>query len=420
MAHSQRQLYTIATFGTDRMGGKLVLHSGCFGCGKTYSLVEGFGLYCYNLKRYGIKGLNFVLLGKTQSAVKKNMCNVLSKLFGDDFRYDNSKRTGIVKDATLFGQNLYIIGLADSSSESKFRGISDITGILHDEAVLCTREQFDYILGRLRGETFKDMPEGYLQQWYIGSTNPDVPNHFLLQYVNNGILKMIKWYKRDAKWDGAEEYYERLKQLYKDIPSFYNRYVKGEWTSSDRMVYPMFNYKLHTLDNEDVVINYSKVKSNIIAIDYGSDHPTAIVVISKNWNGIYLVGSEYKLTNTAPSDIVHKVQQIIDYIRNSGGYVDSIYVDPSAKALKDEMTKNNIHYKNALNSHADGIGCIRTQLVLGKLMIMSNCENLISEMYSYTYRDVSSGKDEVNKIGDDFVDALRYGVYSDYVEDSNR
>ena len=51
--------------------GKMVVHSGCFGCGKTYSLVEGFGIYCYRLKELGITGLNFVLLGRTQSAVKK-------------------------------------------------------------------------------------------------------------------------------------------------------------------------------------------------------------------------------------------------------------------------------------------------------------------------------------------------------------
>ena len=143
--HSQRQLYTIKTFGRQSMG-QFVLHSGCCGCGKTYSLVEAFGLYCLELKKQGIEGLTFVLLGKTQQAVKKNMCNVLSKLFGSDFRYDSSKASGTVKDAVLFGQNIYIIGLNDNSSESKFRGISDIMGILHDEAVLCTQEQFDYIM----------------------------------------------------------------------------------------------------------------------------------------------------------------------------------------------------------------------------------------------------------------------------------
>ena len=68
-----------------------------------------------------------------------------------------------------------------------------------------------------------------------------------------------------------------------------------------------------------------------------------------------------------------------------------------------------------MNSHIDGIGCIQTNLSLDKLFILDNCEYLISEMYSYRYKDTTNGKDEVIKVGDDFVDALRYGVYTDTV-----
>ena len=118
-------------------------------------MVEAFGLYCYEFMEQVIIGLSFVLLGKTQQAVKKNMCNVLSNLFGENFKYDSSKKDGKIKDAVLFGQYIYIIGLNDASSESKFRGISDIMGILHDEAVLCTQDQFNYIIGRLRGQNDK-------------------------------------------------------------------------------------------------------------------------------------------------------------------------------------------------------------------------------------------------------------------------
>lgn len=412
--HSQRQLYTIATFGKKEMG-QFVLHSGCFGCGKTYSLVEAFGLYCLELKKQGIEGLTFVLLGKTQQAVKKNMCNVLSKLFGSDFRYDSSKSSGIVKDAVLFGQNIYIIGLNDNSSESKFRGISDIMGILHDEAVLCTQEQFDYIMGRLRGEINNKLPDGYIQQWYVGSTNPDTPNHFLLDYANRGIIKLVKWYMRDACWQGAKEYYDRLKLMYKDNPAFFARYLQGKWTSADRMVYCMFNPKVHILSSSDIVLDYKSFKRNFIAVDYGGDHPTAILLISVNHQGIYIVSKEWKLRNTAPSDIVKKIAEVIDYIEEQGSYCSAVYVDPSAKGLKDELIKNNIEHNNAMNSHIDGIGCIQTNLSLGKLFILDNCEYLISEMYSYRYKDTTNGKDEVIKVGDDFVDALRYGVYTDTV-----
>jgi phage terminase large subunit len=68
-----------------------------------------------------------------------------------------------------------------------------------------------------------------------------------------------------------------------------------------------------------------------------------------------------------------------------------------------------------MNSHADGIGCVRNMLALDQLFIFSNCENLIDEMYACSFKDNNSGKDEVIKLGDDFCDALRYGVYTDSV-----
>lgn len=414
MGYSKKQLQVIKTFGKTGSP-KFSLHSGPFGCGKTYSLVVAFGLYCLQLKNLGITGLNFVLLGKTQQTVKKNMCNVLSKVYGSDFKYDSSMKSGVIKDAMLFGQNLYIIGLNDTSSETKFRGISDIMGILHDEAVLCTQEQFDYIMGRLRGEKNQNIPAEFIQQWYIGSTNPDAPTHFLLEYVEKGILAMIKWYMEDAAWDGCEEYYEREKLLYKDNPSFYARYLLGEWTSADRMIYPMFNPKRHIVNEADVDLDYKSFRRNFISIDYGSDHPTAVLLGSVNWQGIYILSKEYKFRGTAPSDIVRHVGMMVQFLNDCNSCCSAIYVDPSAVAIKDELKKQGFGYFNALNDHAAGIGFIQSLMSTDRIIILSCCENLIGEIYGYKFKDNNNGKDEVVKIDDDFCDSMRYGCYTDSV-----
>lgn len=414
MSYSNKQLRVIRDFGTDK-NKRFVLHSGPFGCGKTYSLVVAFGLYCLKLSQAGVRGLNFVLLGKTQQSVKKNMCNVLAKLFGADFRYDGSKKDGVVKDATLFGQVLYIIGLNDTSSETKFRGISDIMGILHDEAVLCSQDQFDYIMGRLRGEHNNLVPDQFVQQWYVGSTNPDAPTHFLLDYIKKNILRVEQWSIEDAAWDGCEEYYRRLKLLYKDNPSFYARYLLGKWVAADRMVYSMFNPKKHVVDSNETYIEYKNMRRNFISIDYGSDHPTAVLLISINHQGIYIISKEYKFRNTAPSDIVQHVGLMVQFLIDSGSYCSSIYVDPSAVAIKDELVKHKLDYRNALNEHQAGIGFIQTLMALGRLLILDCCENLIGEIYTYKYKDNNSGKDEVVKLDDDFCDSMRYGCYTDSV-----
>jgi PBSX family phage terminase large subunit len=392
---------------------KMCMHVGCMGCGKTYGAVEGFGLYCAKLKSLGIVGLNFVLLGRTQSTVKKNMCNVLSKLYGVDFKYDGSRVNGIVKDATLFGQNLFIIGFNDSSSESKFRGLSDIMGILHDEAVFCTKEQFDLIMSRLRGEIDVELPDGYVKNWYIGSTNPDAPTHFILDYINKGIIKLIQWYAKDACWDGFTSYFERQKRLNRGNKAGWERYIQGKWSASDNMVYPMFYYKKHVIEGYE--IDYTQMKRTFIAVDYGSNHPTAILLISKSWSGEYIVSKELKLKRTAVSDIVQKISEYIAFLRDIGVGCDNVYVDPSAVALKDEMTKLGIEYTPALNGHEEGIGAIRNLFSLDRLFILETCEELVAEIFGYVFKDNKSGKDEVVKVIDDLVDAMRYGVYTDSV-----
>lgn len=424
---SDRQLYTIKTFGL-KSAGKHVLHCGCFGCGKTYSLCFGFGFYCCKLQAMGIAGLNYVLLGKTQQAVKKNMCNELSKLFGNDFKYDSSRKDGIVKDATLFGQNIYIIGLNDKSSEEKFRGISDIMGILHDEAVLCTEDQFNFVLGRLRGELSVELPDEYETQWYYGSTNPDSPAHWILKDIRSGFLKYVKWYRRDVRWKGSIEYYDMLTKKYRGNETYTLRYLEGQWVSSDKIVYPMFVESKNVIKANSEQFNlesaYKNASRAIIGLDYGSNHPTAIVTVlefdptNEESSSVYLVVDEQKLTNTAPSDIVRVVANKYNSLLNKrfGGLSDrtlKIYIDPSSKALKDELTKAKIPYTNAMNEHKDGIETIQSLFSLELLFILDTCTELINEIYGYKWKDTTNGKDEVVKIVDDLCDAMRYAIYTD-------
>lgn len=436
-SYSAKQLVTIRDFAKHKM----VVHSGPFGVGKTRCLVEAFGIYCCKLQEIGTTGLTFVLAGKTQQAVKRNMCNVLSNQFGKDFTYFKGNSDGLDRDAILFGQNIYIIGFNDSSSREKFQGITDIMGILHDECTLCTQEQFDYARGRLRGEVnivgddLEDdgdyidvpdgsfsldlnsirVPDGTVPMWYVGSCNPDVPTHFIKKYIDSGLLLNIRWYMRDAIWKGAKDYYKDLARQYSNNPAFYDRYLRGLWTSADRMVYCMFNPKFHVLSSSELDLDFSSFRRNIIAVDYGGDHPTAIVLIHLNFQGVYIASRCWKLRNTAPSSIVQVIADIVDSLIKLNSRCDNIFVDPSAKALKDELVKRGLSFNNALNSHKDGIGFVQNLLSTNRLYIMDCCEDLISEIYSYRYKDNMTGKDDVVKIGDDLVDALRYGVYSDSV-----
>lgn len=413
-SYGLKQLQVIKNFGKE----KLVLHSSCMGTGKTYGICSAFVVYCAMMEKLGIHGLNFVLLADSQATAKRNLGNILSLLAGENFKYDSSKRTGVVKDAMLFSHNIYICGLSDSRSVERFRGISNITGIIQEEVTLSTEEQFALINSRLRGEYPQEIlnkwPNGYVLRWWVGSTNPGAPNHYIKKKADSGDITMVQWFQEDAKYQGAKEYFEDLKKLYAGMPALYKRNVEGEWTSAEGAVYVMFNPKVHIL--KDMEVDLTRIKYSIISIDYGSNHPTAILLIAKTYENKYIVYKEVKLQRTAPSQIIQRIREEMDFIEGAGGTVGFVTVDPSAVGLKDEMDLNSISYIEAYNKHTDGIAYVGSLLTEVKLAILEECTNLINEIFNYRYKPNSIRDGEVVKEGDDFCDALRYGVYTDFKE----
>lgn len=420
-AKNTNHLYTIASFGHF----PVFVSCGVFGCGKTYSACMGLGLLCKSLRdELGLVGLTFVVAGKTKETVSGTVGSELTNIFGDDYKPTQSKLDGKRKDALLFDQCIVYIGNNTVNSEASWRGISNVVGVYLDEMTLITEEQYNYILGRLRGtfsklrEAIAKLPEGHWLKgfcpgFFYGSCNPDNPKHFVKKMIDDGKCEYLNWTMDDACWDGAEDYYKKLLSQYAPDSIHRRRYLNGEWCGAEGMVYSSFDAKVNVLDNDKYNINYKAFKRLILGIDYGSNHPTAIVLVGVNSSDTYFVLNEWKFNRTAPSEIVQCVKDILDSIKREGVKINAIYVDPSAVAIKDELRLNKVNYSHAANKHEDGIGCINSKFYTRHLYIMNNCKDLIKEIYGYSYKNNNSGRDEVNKVEDDFCDAMRYAVYSD-------
>ena len=429
--HSLLQLWTIKNFGKreyfampDNDDNTAVVNVGPMGVGKTYVIMEAFGIYLMSLKEQGYDKLNFVLIGKTLNAIKKNMTNVLSKLFGTDFKFDHSTINGVVCDARLFNFPLFFVPLNDSQAEARIRGLSDITGAILDEHTLISEEQYTLILSRIRGGV--ELPEPYVNNWLISSTNPDSPSHWLLKnYIEKGLIKEIHWRCSDASWNGFKKYMDRIKKQYRHIKAFYERYVLGRWRAAEGLVYCCFDQAKNVVKGQ---IDYSQIKRTWISADYGSNHKTSIQVHHMTYQSIRIISQVYEYERTAVSTIAHKIVELIDteteqlipYRQTFYGHEDiiiNVYVDPAAQALQDELRKLGISPINAKNSHKDGIAFVNSQFNDCLLYILRNegTQLLIDEIYNYKYNPSEKAKDgDVIKMNDDHCDALRYGIYTDH------
>ena len=402
--YSDRQLDVILNIGKTPME----CHVGPYGCGKTYSIEIALGLLCYRLMSEGATGLNIVLLGKTQQAVKKNQCNVLADAFGEDFKFDKSVRDGKTKDAVLFKQYIHIIGFNDRSSESKFRGLSNIFCIVHDEAIFCTEEQFSAILSRLRGtfspeyyDIFKKL--GVSPFFYICSTNPDSPMHWLKKRIDGGntFNKVVNWSYKDATYDTAKQYYDKLFKLYPVGSLDYNRYLMGQWCAAEGTIFKNF------LEHKDEYI-VDKVDKNKIGfvhagLDIGGNKSGSSLVFTAFYknvaDGMIVLQSDKILANKGEIDPETLNNWVIDQFNKFYGTyriaVAELSVDNAEQyieaGVRNALNKNSrycIPVGDALKIKImERVKFIQRMFSLNMLHIYKDCTTVINSLGTLVYDD---------------------------------
>jgi phage terminase large subunit len=92
--------------------------------------------------------------------------------------------------------------------------------------------------------------------------------------------------------------------------------------------------------------------------------------------------------------------------------VRSIYIDPSAAAMKEEFRRRGMHVIDANNDVYSGIEKMTDEMGKGNLYVLKDCKNLIREIQSYVWdaKKSKQGDDSPLKKGDHAVDALRYAI----------
>ena len=403
---SNRQLKTISSIPR----AKLDIHCGPYGCGKTYSILLGLGLACMASKPPQTDSC-ITLAGISAVSVKNNMCNPLASMFGKNFMYSSSKKDGYQKDALLFNHRIRIVGLKDANAEERIRGLNTYK-IIGDEITTWgkTDDNFNRLQGRLRGEK----PKGW-ELGFVGSTNPEGPSHWLKKIIDTSEdINYIQWRMSDNITSGAEEYYNKLKQRYKHNEAQYSRYLLGEWTAADGMVYKEFaaadKELIISQSDLDTLLSSGIITGHILGVDFGTTNATAILVIGLTDTKQVVVLKEYYINDTLLNDVVRIIRG--EYYKYSST-LRGIYIDPAANVLSKQLIKEGIpKVYDGNNSVLDGINFVQDLFSERRLFICETCTNLIDELYSYSWSPNIGGTDRVVKINDHACDALRYALYT--------
>lgn len=150
-------------------------------------------------------------------------------------------------------------------------------------------------------------------------------------------------------------------------------------------------------------------------IDFGVSHPTAVVWICQDQDDNLYIYDEIEESSMLLSDIVDKVNQKsygfdIEYtVRDSASARE--WMEVAKLGLRTVPADKNTKWVNEMSNRRSGILLINDLFHKGKLLISDRCTKLIRELETHFYKEGGKKDWEVNKEGDDLLDALRYVIF---------
>jgi phage terminase large subunit len=180
------------------------------------------------------------------------------------------------------------------------------------------------------------------------------------------------------------------------------RFLYGDWTSYDGLVYQFKNEYIIEKDSIDVS------KMHIFrAIDFGFVHPfTCLFIAYDRVNENYIVFKELTYYQQTVNTISKKI------INESKGLNIQYTVSDHDAEDRATLHENRILTRPANKQVKLGIDTVMDLLDRGKIRVTRDCQNLINEFYAYRWKDGAKKDREVVKENDDHIDALRYGIMS--------
>ena len=262
-----------------------------------------------------------------------------------------------------------------------------------DEAALMPRSFVEQAIARC------SVPGSRL--WF--NCNPEGPQHWFYQ---EWILKAKERNVLRLQFTMADNpsLSPRIRARYERAYSgvFYRRFVLGEWTAAQGLVYDFFDPNRDAVDPPEG--DFSRWR---VSVDYGTANPASFGLWGECENVWYRVGEYYYDSHRTgkqrtDAEYAEDLKQLAD-----GRDIERVIVDPSAASFIEVLKRNGFRVVRAENSVADGIRVTADLLRAGRIRIGRDCKDCLREMALYCW-DERGGKDAPRKEHDHAMDEMRY------------
>lgn len=342
-------------------------------------------------------GQRFGICGKTvDSCVKNIIVPYISMSYAKErytMRWRRSDKLLEVKRGPITNW-FEVFGGKDESSFALIQGRT-LAGVLLDEVVLMPESFVNQALARCSVKGAK--------LWF--SCNPGNPQHWFKTGWIDRAKEHNALYLHFEMTDNPSLPQEVLDRYMTMYPSgvFRDRYIRGLWVAAEGLVYPMFDPKIHVVD--DIPPKRGKY---YISCDYGTVNPCAMG-LWQVYNGHACMIKEYYYDSRAKKYRRTDEEHYAELEKLAEGYkIERVIVDPSAASFIETVQRHGKFAAwNADNSVIDGIRLVGTLLRAGRLTFHRSCEGIIKEFGLYRW-DEEATEDKVIKEFDHQLDSARY------------
>lgn len=357
----------------------------------------------------GKKGIN-IILGATRENIERNVLAPMREIWEDVCGINCISEINSRNMCSIFGEKVYCIGAENKSQVSRIRG-TEIKFCYCDEICDISQEVFDMLKSRL------SLPYSICH----AAANPSYPEHFVKKFLDSKEKGVDIYCQKYTLYDNPflpEDYVRNLEIEYAGTV-YYLRYILGEWTKAEGLIWPMYD----TIIEEPPDI---KTTDRAISIDYGTQNPFAMMYWEKKgevWyatKGYYYSGRETGKQKT-DADYGDDIDQFVatdikerDELEEKSGIPQPkirVIIDPSAASfialLKRKPWCRVIPADNAV---LDGIRETATAMQKGKIKVSPSLKEWREEASGYVWDESTEAEERPVKENDHYMDATRYFV----------
>lgn len=368
-----------------------VICDGAVRSGKTLALGMGFVLWA----QATFRDQQFALCGKTIGGLRRNLLrDLLPRLRAmgmtcAEHRGDNAL-------TIRFGgrENRFLLfGGRDESSAALIQG-STFAGVLLDEVALMPRSFVEQAMARC------SVPGSRL--WF--SCNPEGPQHW---FYREWILRagerraLYLHFTMDDNPGLTPRVRARYRSSYSGI--FYRRFVLGEWTAAEGLVYDFFDRE------RDCGLPPGPCRRWRVSVDYGTANPCSFGLWGE-CGGVWYRVREYYYNSRAEGRQKTDREYVEDLRRLTRGLtVEQVVADPSAASFLAALRQAGFPAVKADNDVLNGIRVAAEALRSRRLVIGPGCTDCLRELELYCWEE---GRERPRKENDHAMDDLRYFAMS--------